>query len=270
MNSAAFDANYYRHGCGPVPYGRAAVWLEFFGGVADQLVRRIGPRSVLDAGCAMGLLVESLRDRQVAAEGVDVSDYAISQVRADIRPHCRVGSILEPYGRRYDLITCIEVLEHLTPDEAEPAVANLCAHTDDVLFSSSPSDYIEPTHRNVQPPEYWAELFAWQGFVRDLEFDAGFLTPWAVRFRRSPEPPARVVRAYERSFARLARENAELRAALNQLRQQAGPDGLPASAPALALARTLQRWRVRLAPDGSRRARWLDGFVRAARRPGQS
>lgn len=269
MSPAAFDASYYQHGCGAVPYGREPAWLEFFAGVAEQLVQRIGPRTVLDAGCAMGLLVEALRDRQVAAEGVDISEYAIGQVRADIRPYCRVGSVLEPFGRRYDLITCIEVLEHMGPREAEQAVANLCQHTDDVLFSSSPRDYAEPTHFNVQPPEYWAELFARQGFVRDVDFDAGFLTAWAVRFRRSAEPPARVVRAYERGFARLAQENADLRAALNQLRQELGRAEQASAGPAMDLARALQRWRGRLAPDGSRRARWLDRLIRGARRQGQ-
>ncbi|MBL8058935.1 MAG: methyltransferase domain-containing protein, partial [Anaerolineales bacterium] len=254
MSADLFDANYYRCGCGELPYQREPAWLGFFGGVADEIVRRIGPRTVLDAGCAMGFLVEALRDRGVAAEGVDISEYAISQVRADVRPYCRVGSVLEPFPARYDLITCVEVLEHMPAAEAERALANLCRHTDDILFSSSPRDYAEPTHFNVRPPEYWAELFALNGFVRDVDFEAGFLTPWAARFRRSAEPPARVVRAYERRLAALAQENAELRTALGRLRQdlsraeQQAADF--AATPAARLAAGLQAWKRRLAPAG--------------------
>lgn len=30
---------------------------------------------------------------------------------------------------------------------------------------------VPASHINVQPPEYWAQLFARQGFFRDVDFD---------------------------------------------------------------------------------------------------
>jgi hypothetical protein len=95
--------------------------------------------------------------------------------------------------------------------EAERAIDNMCAHAPDVLFSSSPFDLKELTHVNVQPPEYWAEQFARHGFYRDVDFDASFITPWAVRFRKRAEPVHRIVREYERRFAALAIERNEIR-----------------------------------------------------------
>jgi len=80
-----------------------------------------------------------------------------------------------------------------------------------VLFSSSPTDFNESTHLNVQPPEAWAEAFAREGLLRDLDYDASYITPWAVRYRRRSEPIPRVVREYERAAARLAIERNELR-----------------------------------------------------------
>lgn len=223
--STLFDAHYYATGCGS-PYRRDERWMAVFGGFAERIIAGIGPATVLDAGCAIGLLVEQLRLRGVAAEGVDISDYAIGQAHASVSEYVRVGSVAEPFGRRYGLIVCIEVLEHMPPAEAERAVANFCAHTDDVLFSSSPLDYKEATHLNVQPPEHWAYLFAQQGFYRDVDFDAGFITPWAVRFRRRAEPPARVVRDYERRFWLLWKENSDLRQlAVEQRAQLAAADG---------------------------------------------
>ena len=68
---------------------------------------------------------------------------------------------------------------------AERAIAHLCQASDDILFSSTPLDYREVTHFNVQPIEYWTYQFALHGFVRDVDFDASFITPWAVRFRRN-------------------------------------------------------------------------------------
>jgi len=200
-----YDAEYYASHCGSVPYERTDVWLAFFGRVADRLVADIAPKTFLDVGCAMGILVESMRDRGVDAEGLDVSEYAISRARDDIRPHLRVASILEPFGRRYDLISCVETLEHLPERDAEQAVRNLCAHTDDIIFSSSPVDNEEITHVNVRQPEYWVEMFLRFGFVHDIEYDSNItvLSPWAMRFRRSADPLARHVVSLERELYRM-------------------------------------------------------------------
>ena len=214
-----FGAYYYATGCG-IPYQRDAHWVNFFGQIAEAIVTRIAPRTLLDAGCALGLLVEQLRLQGVMAEGVDISEFAIANAPEVVRPYVRQASVAEPFGQRYDLIVCIEVLEHMPQPEAERAIANFCAHSDDILFSSSPLDFREATHINVHPSEHWAELFARQGFLRDVDFDASFITPWAVRFRRRSEPLPRLVRDYERRFWELWKETTDLRdLALQQQRQ---------------------------------------------------
>ena len=213
--ASAFNAYYYAHDCG-IPYVRNDHWLNFFGWVAERIVQDIHPKTVLDAGCAMGFLVEGLRARGVDAWGVDISDYAIGQVHESVKAYCSVGSIIQPLERKVDLITCIEVLEHMPPNEAEMAIANLCAAADDILFSSTPFDYKEVTHVNVQPPEYWAGMFARHGFYRDLEFDASFLTPWAVRYTRKLFEQWRFIKDYERRFFTLWKENSDLRSLVQQ------------------------------------------------------
>jgi len=205
-----FDAYYYAHCCGK-PYGRLPEWFQFFSGISERVMSDIRPRKVLDAGCAIGLLVEELRKRGAEAFGVDISEYAISQVDESVKPFCWAGSICDPLPERYDLVVTIEVLEHMPKDQAEKAIENICRSTDDVLFSSSPFDYKEVTHVNVQPPEYWAEQFARQGFYRDVDFDASFMTPWAVRFRKRSEPDHLLVKDYERAFWLLWKENTDLR-----------------------------------------------------------
>ena len=83
--NSLFGPEYYRTGFGGVPYERSTHWLNFFRGVADRIVDTLAPRRVLDAGCAWGMLVEALRDRGTDAHGVDISEFAISGVRPDIR-----------------------------------------------------------------------------------------------------------------------------------------------------------------------------------------
>ncbi len=218
-DSNPFDAYYFAHGCA-ASYERSDDLLRFLDKVAEQIAVGIQPATVLDAGCAMGFLVESLRKRGTQAFGVDVSAYAIQNVQPEISPYCWIGSVVDPFPARYDLIVSIEVLEHMPQAQAEQAVANFCQHTRDILFSSTPFDYKEVTHFNVQPPEYWAEQFARQGFYRDVDFDASFITPWAVRFRLRSDPPARLARDYERKFWLLWKENTDLRTLTVEMRDQ--------------------------------------------------
>ena len=204
---------YYRHDCG-IPYERNEHWLSFFDQIAEAIVREFHPSTVLDAGCAMGFLVEGLRKRGVEAWGVDISDYAISQAHESIRDYCRVGSLTEPLGQRYDLIACIEVIEHIPPAEADTVIANLCAATDRLLLSTTPQDYGEATHLNVQPPEVWSAALAREGFLRDLDHDLSYLTPWAALYTRRDEPLPETVRRYDRSWWRLRHEVSEVRSSL--------------------------------------------------------
>lgn len=218
---AEYGATYYsNYWGGGGPYERNERWLSFFGSVADAIVRDLRPVTVLDAGCAMGFLVEELRKRGIQASGVDVSEYAISQVHESVAAFCRAGSLTEPLAERYDLITCIEVLEHIPPAECDQAIANLCAASDRLLISSTPGDYGEPTHLNVLPPEEWAAKFAAQGFLRELDHDVSYVSPWAAFYVRQNLPLSEVVRRYDRSWWRLNTEAGEVRQSLLRSQEQ--------------------------------------------------
>jgi 2-polyprenyl-3-methyl-5-hydroxy-6-metoxy-1,4-benzoquinol methylase len=223
-----YGADYYAHYWGGGgAYERNERWLKFFGDVADGLVRDFHPATTLDAGCAMGFLVEQLRKKGVDASGFDISEYAISQIDESIAANCRVATLSDPIEERYDLITCIEVLEHLPPEEADAAVANLCSATDLIVMSSTPGDYGEPTHLNVLQPEDWAAKFAQNGFFRDVERDLSYLSRWTAVYIRRQETQADTVRRYDRGWWRLRREVGEVResliatqAALDSAREQ--------------------------------------------------
>lgn len=217
--SEIYNEEYYHNGCGPIPYEEPEHWVEFFGMIADRIVKDIHPQTVLDAGCAMGYLVAALRDRGVEAYGIDISEYAVSKVREDVRPFCRVGSLTEEFPadlpQRYDLIVTIEVLEHLYAEDGKKAIANLCKCADTVLFSSTPDDFEERTHVNVQQREYWARLFFEQGFTDDINYRPRYLTPYASLFRKNTDM-VRQIEDYERNIRMTEGENAKNTAYLNQ------------------------------------------------------
>lgn len=120
-----------------------------------------------------------------------------------MRPYCKVGSLVEqlPEGlpAKYDLVVTIEVLEHLYEDEGKQAIRNLCKLADQVLFSSTPDDFTERTHVNVQQREYWCRAFFENGFLDDINYRPKYLTSYAVLFRRS-ENFGRQVEDYERNI----------------------------------------------------------------------
>jgi 2-polyprenyl-3-methyl-5-hydroxy-6-metoxy-1,4-benzoquinol methylase len=192
-----YDADYYQTGCGPIPYNRSEQqWPLVFGRIAGEIIRSLKPQRVLDAGCAMGFLVEAFWDRGVHAWGIDISPYAIANVRRDMKPYCKVASITEPLAEKYDLITCIEVLEHMTESDSSIAISNLTAATDTILFSSTPFDLEEPTHFSVRPTISWLEAFQSRGFSPDILYDASFIAPHAILLRRQPALPIEVLRAF--------------------------------------------------------------------------
>jgi glycosyltransferase involved in cell wall biosynthesis/SAM-dependent methyltransferase len=184
-----YDKEYFEKHFSP-PYTRSeSRWLDFFNHIAEELVRSLKPRTVLDVGCAIGFLVEAFWRRGVRAYGIDLSEYAIDQVPEDLKGFCAVKSVLEPlpedFPRTYDLMTCIEVLEHLSEDDGRVAVRNMACTTRCILFSSTPHDFTEPTHVNVRPVIYWLQSFAEVGFYPDLRFDASFVSPQAFLLRKS-------------------------------------------------------------------------------------
>ncbi len=212
---SVYNKEYYSNydvGIEKVNYADSRYTKKFLESVAEKIAEDIHPKTVLDAGCAMGHLVAALRDRGVEAYGLDISEYAISMVREDIRPYCFVGSLAErlPEGlpKRFDVVVNIEVLEHLYAEEGRKAVENLCAITDRIIFSSTPSDFKERTHFNVQQREYWARLFAANGFYDDLNYRPLFITPYASCFIRGTDW-LRQVEDYERNIRMSESETTE-------------------------------------------------------------
>ena len=96
----------------------------------------------LDVGCALGFVVEALREVGIEASGVDVSAYAVEHSTPGAKGHVRRGSLLGrlPYDDgAFDLVTALETLEHLPPDEIPRAVAELRRITRGWILVTIPS-----------------------------------------------------------------------------------------------------------------------------------
>jgi len=188
------------------PYEHSELWTATFGNFADGIMSRFRPRTVLDVGCAKGFMVEALRDRGVEAWGIDVSNYAISAVAPHVAPYVAVASATDPlpenFPDRFDLVISLECLEHIDPSLCPRALDQLTSFSDDILFSSCPSDFAEASHVNTRPLEDWVADFASRGFLRNFAIDTSFVMAWAIAVRRSDDATRReeIVRRYERAL----------------------------------------------------------------------
>jgi hypothetical protein len=68
-------------------------------------------------------------------------------------------------GRRFDLVVCSEVAEHLSPNAAGILIDSLVAHGDYVLFSAAIPYQGGHHHVNEQFLSYWIEHFARHDYV---------------------------------------------------------------------------------------------------------
>ena len=188
LSADQYDARYRDTQRWPIPYRRSEPeWASMSGAIAEHLIRAFRLSRVLDMGCALGFLVKAFWDRGVQAWGRDISEFAIANVRADVQ-YCAIGSVTDPIDNdTFDLIICIDVLEHVAETDALSAIANMAKATDIIVFSSPPS-LIEPTQVNVRSLVWRLPAFDRCGFNPDILFDAGFIASHAIIFRRGSQP----------------------------------------------------------------------------------
>ena len=97
----------------------------------DQIAGLAG-KAVLDVGCGGGILAEGMAARGATVTGIDLGDKALnvaklhlldSGLQVDYRKTA-VENLAREAPHRFDLVTCMEMLEHV-PDPA--SVINACA-----------------------------------------------------------------------------------------------------------------------------------------------
>lgn len=141
-------------------------------------------RSVLDVGCGAGAWLHEYAALGVHdALGVD-GEYVRPEQLLIPGERFLAHNLAQTFdlGRRFDLVQCLEVAEHLPAAHAGTLVDNLTRHGDCILFSAAVPGQGGEYHVNEQPHEYWRDLFAARGYRL---FD--WLRP-QLRERREVEP----------------------------------------------------------------------------------
>lgn len=143
----------------------------------DSLIQMTMPKRVLDLGCAKGFLIDYLRRGGVLAFGADISEYALNSAPETVRPYLTqmdisCESLPFPDGY-FDLIICLETLEHLPdPEHAIKEVARCLSPKGRAFFSTPSPDQIEEkedkTHCNIRSFKQWLDLFKRYGLAAKM------------------------------------------------------------------------------------------------------
>lgn len=135
--------------------------------VAPLLAELVRPRSVVDVGCGTGTWLAAFRELGVEdVLGVDGAYVPADQLQIPSERFV-AADLTAPLdlGRRFDLVLCLEVGEHLPAAAAGRLVASLAALGSVVAFSAAVPGQLGEGHVNEQWQDYWASLFAEHGLV---------------------------------------------------------------------------------------------------------
>ena len=139
-------------------------------GAKTALVEIFGkkiPKSVLDVGCGIGTWLKAFEELgTIKIEGIDGEKIPENQllIRKDRFSERDLTKSIN-LKRKYDLVLCLEVGEHLHKKDANTLIRNLTRHGDAILFSAACPSQGGQNHINCQWPIYWQEKFNKCGFA---------------------------------------------------------------------------------------------------------
>lgn len=151
--------------------------------IVTDMVRPLDYASVLDVGCGQGSLLETLipLKPQASHTGVDFAAKAleVARRRAPAAAFERLDLMAGPLDRRFDLVVCTDVVEHIEDDRT--AIAHLAAMTGRYLLVSTLQGRMRPYETGVGHYRCYAhgEL---QAKIRATGLEIGRVVEWGFPF----------------------------------------------------------------------------------------
>lgn len=131
--------------------------------IVPLLMKMFNPTSVIDVGCGLGTFLHEFQSNGVKTiHGIDGS-WANKEL---LSKYISLDNFEEvdlerpyPCTKKYDLAICLEVAEHLKPENATTIVTTLTNLSDIIVFSAAVPFQGGMNHINEQWPSYWEKLF---------------------------------------------------------------------------------------------------------------
>jgi len=133
---------------------------------------------VADLGCGNGYMVDTLRRLGKSYLAVDYAEAASGYSDLYIY-NCDLRNQLD-FFRRFDLVTCLEVAEHIEEHYAYALIGNIVRHALKwIVFSAADPGSGGVNHVNEQPRIYWETKFREYGIKMDR--NRTFQLKWELR-----------------------------------------------------------------------------------------
>ena len=153
--------------------------------IAPLILKMYPARSVCDIGSGRGAwLVEWDQAGLSSYLGVDGDYVSIDNLMIPAE-HFVTKDLTKEFdlGRTFDLVTSLEVGEHIVPEATDTYVDNLCRHADAILFSAATPGQGGTFHVNEQRHDFWRQRFAARGYrafdlVRPNVVSQKQIEPW--------------------------------------------------------------------------------------------
>jgi len=131
------------------------------------LQQQLSATSVLDVGCGQGAWLAVWQQHGVEdVFGVDGSYVDRGRLLfAPERFYAHDLGLPFDLGRRFSLVECLEVAEHLPAASAGALVDSLVRHGEVIVFSAAPPGQGGHDHVNERSYDYWRALFRQRGYL---------------------------------------------------------------------------------------------------------
>lgn len=149
-----------------------------------RLMSGITFSSVLDAGCGTGILLQQIQARypHILPTGSEYSPQGLDFARKRLpdADFYVLDLSKENLGKKFDLITCIDVLEHIPDDSA--ALKNLLAMTGGYLILSVPLGPLFQVEAVRMGHVHGYSRYEFEGKIRDAGFEIVKAMQWGFPF----------------------------------------------------------------------------------------
>jgi len=143
------------------------------------------PSNVVDIGCGLAQWLCAFKEYGInEVLGIDGSHVPIDRLNieeSEFKSYNLQELTFESIGKRFDLLLCLEVVEHLEEEYAHKFIQTLTKLSDVIIFSAAVPHQTGENHFNEQYPDYWENIFK--------QFDYSFLDPFREKFWQDENIP---------------------------------------------------------------------------------
>lgn len=141
---------------------------------AEFIIRAIGPKKILVAGCAAGELVRALRKKGAEAWGFDISKDMKEIAYPEVKDYLKIGSFTGiPFGAEdhFSALIIIDVLEHIPLLDIGKVIEETGRLASEYLFTIIAHESIFPGHITLLPLSWWRNRFKKYYHLVDMNVD---------------------------------------------------------------------------------------------------